>query len=123
MEYVIGVAAATGVGLFASVIGFDKERSFYPGALTHAIQAVTNSTVAEQSEASVSVGHLIVAESRRGSAYDDSKDRGRHGAQAAGRFPESHRIQHRREEHLDRHHPIGAKRVDLLGHVGQERGD
>lgn len=33
MEYVIGAAAATGVGLFATVIGFDKERSFYPVVL------------------------------------------------------------------------------------------
>lgn len=33
MEYAIGVAAATAVGLFASVIGFDKERSFYPVVL------------------------------------------------------------------------------------------
>ena len=33
MEYVIGIAAAIGVGLFASVIGFDKERSFYPVVL------------------------------------------------------------------------------------------
>jgi hypothetical protein len=33
MEYVIGVAAATGVGLFGSVIGFDKDRSFYPVVL------------------------------------------------------------------------------------------
>jgi hypothetical protein len=33
MEYVIGVAAAVGVGLFATVIGFDKERSFYPVVL------------------------------------------------------------------------------------------
>src|SRR5262245_53630416 len=33
MEYVIGVAAAVGVGLFASVIGFDKDRSFYPVVL------------------------------------------------------------------------------------------
>lgn len=33
MEYVIGVAAATAVGLFATVIGFDKERSFYPVVL------------------------------------------------------------------------------------------
>ena len=30
MEYAIGIAAAVGVGLFATVIGFDKERSFYP---------------------------------------------------------------------------------------------
>jgi hypothetical protein len=33
MEYVIGFAAAVGVGLFATVIGFDKERSFYPVVL------------------------------------------------------------------------------------------
>lgn len=33
MEYIIGVAAATAVGLFASVIGFDKDRSFYPVVL------------------------------------------------------------------------------------------
>jgi len=33
MEYAIGIAAAVGVGLFASVIGFDKERSFYPVVL------------------------------------------------------------------------------------------
>jgi hypothetical protein len=29
MEYIIGVTAAIAVGLFGSVIGFDKERSFY----------------------------------------------------------------------------------------------
>lgn len=33
MEYAIGVAAAVVVGLFATVIGFDKERSFYPVVL------------------------------------------------------------------------------------------
>ena len=33
MEFAIGVAAATVVGLFATVIGFDKERSFYPVVL------------------------------------------------------------------------------------------
>ena len=33
MEYAIGIAAAIAVGLFASVIGFDKERSFYPVVL------------------------------------------------------------------------------------------
>lgn len=33
MEYAIGVAAAIAVGLFASIIGFDKERSFYPVVL------------------------------------------------------------------------------------------
>ena len=33
MEFAIGIAAATAVGLFATVIGFDKERSFYPVVL------------------------------------------------------------------------------------------
>ena len=33
MEYIIGLTAAAGVGLFASVIGFDKDRSFYPVVL------------------------------------------------------------------------------------------
>lgn len=33
MEYAIGIAAATAVGLFATVVGFDKERSFYPVVL------------------------------------------------------------------------------------------
>ena len=33
MEYAIGIAAATTVGLFATLIGFDKERSFYPVVL------------------------------------------------------------------------------------------
>lgn len=33
MEYVIGIVAAVAVGLFASMIGFDKERSFYPVVL------------------------------------------------------------------------------------------
>ena len=33
MEYAIGIAAAMAVGIFATVIGFDKERSFYPVVL------------------------------------------------------------------------------------------
>jgi len=33
MEYAIGIAAATAVGLFATVVGFDKDRSFYPVVL------------------------------------------------------------------------------------------
>jgi hypothetical protein len=33
MEYAIGVIIAVAVGLFAGVIGFDKERSFYPVVL------------------------------------------------------------------------------------------
>jgi len=33
MEYIIGIILAVAVGLFATVIGFDKERSFYPVVL------------------------------------------------------------------------------------------
>ncbi len=33
MEYVVGVIIAITVGLFASVVGLDKERSFYPVVL------------------------------------------------------------------------------------------
>jgi len=33
MEYAIGIILATAVGLLASVVGFDKERSFYPVVL------------------------------------------------------------------------------------------
>lgn len=50
MEYVIGFAAATAVGLFATVVGFDKERGFYPvvliviAALYLLFAAMANST-------------------------------------------------------------------------------
>lgn len=30
MEFVIGILAATVIGIFGTVVGFDKERSFYP---------------------------------------------------------------------------------------------
>ena len=33
MEYVVGIAAATTVGLFGTLVGFDKERGFYPVVL------------------------------------------------------------------------------------------
>jgi hypothetical protein len=33
MEYVIGIVAATVVGLFGTAVGFDKERGFYPVVL------------------------------------------------------------------------------------------
>lgn len=33
MEYVIGIVAAAGVGVFATVVGFDRDRSFYPVVL------------------------------------------------------------------------------------------
>lgn len=50
MEYVIGIAAATAIGLFATVVGFDKDRSFYPvvliviAALYLLFAAMANST-------------------------------------------------------------------------------
>ena len=50
MEYVIGITAATAVGLFATVVGFDKERGFYPvvliviAALYLLFAAMANST-------------------------------------------------------------------------------
>lgn len=33
MEYAIGIAAAVAVGLFATIVGFDRERGFYPVVL------------------------------------------------------------------------------------------
>jgi len=33
MEYAIGITAATAIGLFATAVGFDKDRSFYPVVL------------------------------------------------------------------------------------------
>ena len=33
MEYVVGIAAATVVGIFGTLVGFDKERGFYPVVL------------------------------------------------------------------------------------------
>jgi hypothetical protein len=33
MEFVIGIVAAAGVGVFATVVGFDRDRSFYPVVL------------------------------------------------------------------------------------------
>lgn len=33
MEYAIGVIAAVAIGAFATAVGFDKERSFYPVVL------------------------------------------------------------------------------------------
>jgi hypothetical protein len=50
--------------------------------------------------------------------YDYSEDRGRHSPQATDRLRKGHRVRRRCQEPLDRYHPSGAKRVDLLGHVG-----
>lgn len=33
MEYLIGIVAAAGVGVFATLVGFDRERGFYPVVL------------------------------------------------------------------------------------------
>jgi hypothetical protein len=33
MEYAIGIIVAAAVGAFGTVVGFDKERSFYPVVL------------------------------------------------------------------------------------------
>lgn len=34
MEYLVGAGLALGVGVFATVVGFDRGRAFYPVALT-----------------------------------------------------------------------------------------
>lgn len=50
MEYAIGITAAIGVGIFATMVGFDKERGFYPvvliviAALYLLFAAMANST-------------------------------------------------------------------------------
>lgn len=57
MEYVIGIAAATVVGVFGTVVGFDKERGFYPvvliviAALYLLFAAMANSTASLVAEA------------------------------------------------------------------------
>jgi hypothetical protein len=38
MEYVIGVILTLAVAAFAAVIGFDRERAFYPTVLIGAMQ-------------------------------------------------------------------------------------
>lgn len=69
MEYVIGIVAATVVGLFATVVGFDKERGFYPvvliviAALYLLFAAMANSTaslVAETVPALVFVSMAVL---------------------------------------------------------------
>jgi len=69
MEYAIGIAAATAVGLFATVVGFDKERSFYPVVLIviatlyllfAAMAKSTGSLVAETIPALVFVAMAVV---------------------------------------------------------------
>ena len=69
MEFAIGVAAATAVGMFATVIGFDKERSFYPVVLIviatlyllfAAMAGSTDSLVAEAIPALVFVAAAVI---------------------------------------------------------------
>ena len=69
MEYTIGAAAAVGVGLFASMVGFDKERGFYPVVLIviaaiyllfAAMAKSTGSLVAEAIPALVFVGMAVL---------------------------------------------------------------
>jgi len=52
--------------------------------------------------------------------HDYSKDCRRYGPHAANRLPESNRSGHRGQAPLGGHHPTRAKRVDLLGHIGQK---
>lgn len=67
MEFAIGVAAATAVGLFATVIGFDKERSFYPvvliviATLYLLFAAMAGSTDAVVAEAIPALGFVAMA--------------------------------------------------------------
>jgi hypothetical protein len=58
-----------------------------------------------------------------GVRHDHSSERGRRDTQAAVRLPKSDRIRRRGETSLGGNHPARAKRVDLLGHVSQERRD
>lgn len=51
MEYFIGVSLALGIAIFASVVGFDRDRSFYPVvmvviAMTYGLFAVMGGSVA-----------------------------------------------------------------------------
>ena len=67
MEFTIGVAAATAVGIFASVIGFDKERSFYPvvliviAALYLLFAVMAGSTDSLVAEAVPALGFVAIA--------------------------------------------------------------
>lgn len=60
MEYAIGIAAATAVGIFATAVGFDKERSFYPVVLIVIAALYLLFAVMAQSTASL-VGEAIPA--------------------------------------------------------------
>ncbi len=67
MEYAIGVVAAIAVGLFATVVGFDKDRSYYPVVLIviatlYLLFAVMGkSTSSLLSEAIPALGFVVIA--------------------------------------------------------------
>jgi len=67
MEYVIGIAAATVVGVFGTVVGFDKERGFYPvvliviAALYLLFAAMANSTGSLVAEAIPAIVFVTMA--------------------------------------------------------------
>lgn len=67
MEYLIGITAAAGVGLFATVVGFDKDRSFYPvvliviATLYLLFAAMAASTSSLLAEAIPALGFIAVA--------------------------------------------------------------
>ncbi len=60
MEFAIGVTAATAVGLFATVIGFDKERSFYPVVLIVIAALYLLFAVMASSPGAVVMGDVVV---------------------------------------------------------------
>ena len=60
MEYAIGIAAATAVGLFGTAVGFDKERGFYPVVLI-VIAALYLLFAAMANSASSLVGEAVAA--------------------------------------------------------------
>lgn len=67
MEYAIGITAAVAVGLFASVVGFDKERGFYPvvliviAALYLLFAAMAKSTGSLVAEAAAALVFVVLA--------------------------------------------------------------
>ncbi len=67
MEFAVGIVAATAVGLFATLIGFDKDRSFYPvvliviAALYLLFAAMAGSTDTLVAEAIPALGFIAMA--------------------------------------------------------------
>ena len=67
MAYVIGIVLACGVSLFARVVGFDRDRGFYPAALVviasfYIVFAVMGGSLyALALESMIALGFLVVA--------------------------------------------------------------